>query len=361
MKVSEKLDNREWYGLDKKDIGACLEQFLKQCSDAFSLGRNLPKAGRAFDKILFCGIGGSGLAGELLKNLGLCYSSLPVYTHRSYDVPSFADSKTLVIVLSYSGNTEEAISAFDAGLRRGCLLVAATSGGILQKRAAATDVPLLLLPQGYQPRMATFLMAFSLLEWLEENGCFTVAHHTYEELYFRMITLCCRWNPKVPTVKNRAKITALQLYEKTPLLWGSEECSDVAARNLKNQLNETAKTIAYMNHFPEVNHNEIVALGKGRKDIAVLTFRNPYEHPRVAKGFSVCQCLLKERVSRYIEFFPEALSYVTTIAESFYFGDWVAYYLAVLYEEDPGEIKEIDRFKTRMEVDKGEKCTIINN
>ncbi|MEG0874200.1 MAG: bifunctional phosphoglucose/phosphomannose isomerase [Clostridiales bacterium] len=349
MTLSKILDNKEIYNMAKNSIGDCLNNFDKQCDHALFLGRNLCiNLHHNVDFIFLCGVGGSGLAGDFIRNISLQYGITPIFVIRNYTLPHFATEKSLIFIISYSGNTEETLNCYEAAKKLKAPLVAVSSGGNLGDLAKKDGTYLIEIPCGFQPRMATLYMALPVLLLLNNEKIIDLPQEEIGEIYFNLCILKKKWGFSTPAIKNRAKATALQLYGKMPIIWGSEDLTDAGAKNMKSQLNETAETPCFCGAIPEVNHNEIMSFGNKNRNFVLLMFRDKKEHPRIAQRFEISENMLKEQVEKIVTFTAQGNSFLSRLTESIYFGDLVGYYLSILNKVNPEEIAMITSFKARM-------------
>lgn len=348
MTLSGILDKQEAPTPEENSIGYCLAKFPKQCSDALFFGRNLSLSVEKKVKAVFiCGVGGSALAGDLVAAIGELEGKIPFFVIRNYQLPAWADENSLIIAISYSGNTEEVLACYDRAKELGATLLAVTSGGKLQKKAMADGILTIDAPKGFQPRMATLHMALPLLLLLNNEGILYLPDAAIVEAYTTLCQSALRWGEDNPSVKNRAKATAVQLYKKTTLIWGSAALTQLGARNFKNQLNETAKAPAFYGTVPEVNHNEIMSVGQGA-NTALVFLRCRQENPRIAKGFEIAKTILVDKVAVITEVPLPGEHLLTSLCSSLLFGDLTAYYLSRLNKVDPEAIEAIRIFKARM-------------
>ncbi len=348
MTLSRILDNQAKHFATDNSIGLCLANFAKQCSDALFLGRNLElKIAKPVDAVFLCGVGGSALAGEMILNQAGDSGKLPFTVIRNYVLPPWATEQSLVLAFSYSGDTEETLACYNQAKDIKATIVAVTSGGKLGEKAREDGVFTIDIPPGFQPRMATLHMALPVLLLLQSMSLLTLEDQAIGETYTTLCQLTKRWGLENPTLKNRAKATALQLYQKTPLIWGSQGGTDVGARNFKNQLNETAEMTAFWGSVPEVNHNEIMSLAQGG-NIGLVLLRHNNEAPRVAKRFEVAKTMLAEKTALLTEVKLPGQYHLTALCSAMYFGDLTAYYLSLLNGVDPESIALINSFKVRM-------------
>ncbi|MBU2634274.1 MAG: bifunctional phosphoglucose/phosphomannose isomerase [Nanoarchaeota archaeon] len=280
-----------------------LNKFPEQIKEAIKL-KIKPKH---YDKILVCGMGGSGIAGYILRDL----LDIPVFIEQSYNIPKFIDKKTLVFVISYSGNTEETISMYKQVKRKTNNIIIITSGGKLGKEKNVIKVP-----EGLVPRRAIAYLFFTV----------------WGSLGYKGVKL-----QKVNPLE--AKNLAKKIHKKLFLIYISSKYYSIALR-WKDQINEDAKHLALINTLPEMDHNEIES---DLTNCYPLIIRTKDEHPRLKKKLNLTKNLIKAD-----EFYLKGNTKLEKIFYGIQFGDYLALYLAELYKEDPSKYKYIEKLKRLM-------------
>jgi glucose/mannose-6-phosphate isomerase len=308
---------------------------------------------RSITRIVLAGMGGSGLAAKVYKNWpGI---SLPFEIIQDYDLPTYVDQNTLVIASSYSGNTEETLSAINQALDKSKsdaekpLIVVITSGGQLQEIATQNNLPILILPSGYQPRMTLGYQLRALCELFDSVGISNGTVNQLEQAADWLKDKLSEWIPIVPTNENRAKKLALDVIGKSVVVYSSSKFASVAYK-WKISFNENAKTVAWWNQFPEFNHNEFLGWTNQpvEKPYAVLDLRSELDNLQVQKRFAVTEQLLSGQRPA-----PEVINLVgedilKQIIWGVGLGDFVSLYTAILSGIDPTPVDLIEEFKNRL-------------
>jgi glucose/mannose-6-phosphate isomerase len=209
------------------------------------------------DNIIVVGMGGSAIGGDLLKDWVRDKLKIPMEVNREYHLPKYAGKKTLVIVSSYSGDTEESLSAFLDALKRKCMIYCVSSGGALLAAAKHHSVPFLQVPGGMPPRAALPYMFVPLLFLMEKAGFVSGVQAELDEAFALIGKVSKENSPDTPTVESFAKNTAYHIGDSAPAVYGSGVYRSVAQR-FKQQFNENSKSAAKWEVFPELDHNEIV-------------------------------------------------------------------------------------------------------
>jgi len=322
-----------------------------QCAAAWRLGQEaaLPPAKR-YRNIVVAGLGGSAIGGDLLRVFTAGRLGIPVVVNRDYRLPRFVDDGTLVFVVSYSGNTEETLSAYEDARAKGASLVALTAGGKLGERAKADGVPLVAIPAGIAPRAATGYLFLPTLAVLERLSLLEGMAAEVDGLVQHLEALRGQYGPDTPVEQNPAKKLAKSLYGRLPVIWGVAGTTEVAAQRWKGQINENAKAPAYWNVFPELNHNEIVGFeqpGEVLGSIWLVILRDPEDHPRVNLRMEITRSFVGAAagISEFTASGPTRLARLYSLV---YLGDYTSLYLAVLYGTDPGPVRVIDHLKAEL-------------
>lgn len=322
-----------------------------QCATAWRLGQEaaLPPR-KPYRQIVVTGLGGSAIGGDLLRVFTAGQLGIPVIVNRDYRLPRFVDDGTLVFAVSYSGNTEETLSAYDDARARGAAVVALTSGGKLSERARRDMVPLVTVPAGIAPRAATGYLFLPMLAVLERLGFLNGMAAEVSGLVRHLETLRGEYGPDTPTERNPAKKLAQDLYGRLPVIWGISGTTEVAAQRWKGQINENAKAPAYWSVLPELNHNEIVGFeqpGEVLGHIWLIVLRDPEDHPRVNLRVEITRSFVGSAagISEFTASGPTRLARLYSLV---YLGDYTSLYLALLYGTDPGPVRVIDRLKAEL-------------
>ena len=331
---------------DKSDALGVVGKQYQQLSQQYDVRIDLKSDIR---NVVLAGMGGSALPAVFLKSWpGV---SVPLEIVRDYVTPGYVDEHTLFISSSYSGNTEETLSALTDAESKGAQIVVIAAGGKLKARAEEAGYPLYVIPGGIQPRMSSFyfLAAFvSLLEplGLVPSGSLKELGSTAEWLSGQLGS----FGAEVPTDKNPAKQLALELVGKSVVVY-SGPLMFPAANKFKICCNENAKNVAWVNQLPEFNHNEFIGWSSHPEDkpYAVVDFRSNLEHERVQKRFLVTERLLsgKRPAPEVVE--PVGETVLQQLLWSANFGDYVSLYLALLNGLDPTPVDLVEKLKTELD------------
>jgi glucose/mannose-6-phosphate isomerase len=345
-------DPRVFQQTDPEGMLARIREMPWQCQQAWQTAMefSLPADYSEIDKVVILGMGGSAIGGDLVRSLVASEARLPVFVHRDYDLPAFVDDSTLVIVSSYSGNTEETLSGFEKSLATGAKKLAITTGGKVKDIASERNIPVLDIPYKAQPRAALGFSFLPTLCLLQKLGFLTDKSADVAETVKVLEKISQKINEESPLSGNPAKQMAQLLYGQLPVIYGAGILAEVAHR-WKTQINENSKAWAFYEVFPELNHNATVGYEFPKElagKIKVITLRSPSIHKRTQLRYKVT-CELLDRSNIYHESVDsEGESPLSQMMSLVLFGDYMSYYLAILYRVDPSPVKVIDYLKQQL-------------
>lgn len=318
-----------------------IERFPAQLVESLEIGQaaTLTKHDKEINKIYVAGLGGSGIGGDFVAELVKGECKVPYLVGKGYDIPAYIDENTMAIISSYSGNTEETLSAFKQIEKTGAKVVCIASGGKVIARAKEAGYDYIQVPGDWPSPRAC--LGFSLVQQifvLEKLGFISSAISGQIKTAVDVIKY------DQDDIKSQALSIAKKLFGKTPIIYTSDRMESVALR-LKQQINENAKLLSWHNVIPEMNHNELVGWKDTRNDIAVLYLRNKDDHKRNATRIDIN----KEIISKLSETVLEVYSKGQTLPEKMmYFvnlGDWISWYMSELHGVDSIEVDVIDYLK----------------
>ena len=321
-----------------------MEKFLKDLSNqiekarAIAGGVSLPASFiKRPEKVLYCGMGGSAISGDILGTIAQSRSRIHWTVNRTSRLPEWVDSKTIVILSSYSGNTQEVQSIFEQAIVRKASFLVVASGGWLAREAIKRKIPLFRLPEGYPPRFAIGYGTFALL--------FLFMRHHWFEVGKKEIAEVLRTVRRFPVAE--AKQLARKLFQKNVRIYGAGLMQPVALR-WRTQLAENAKTLASCEALPEMFHHEIEGWlfprFKVKRSVAIfLTDKN--EPAWLRKKKKVAMQAIRENGAKVTELKARGEGGLARIFSMVLLGDWTSCELAKLYKVDPMSICIIDRLK----------------
>lgn len=298
-------------------------------------------------QVLIAGMGGSAVSGDYLRTYLAEKISIPIIIQRNYDLPGFVNKNTLVILISYSGNTEETISCLIKAISKSAMLVGIGSGGTLESFFKENKLPFFNIPQGYQPRASFPLLYFPLLRILAILGVSPLNPPDIVETISLLRRMREEFKPTTESSNNGAKGIAQRLYDRIPVIWSPFLC---VANRMKCQINENSKVLAIAEELPEFNHNHIVGFENWSEEnpFTIVIFRFESEHPNVTLRFEITKEVVKNKVE-IVEIQARGNSLLSQLFSATYFGDYISMYLAILNNQDPNTVDSINYLKQQLE------------
>lgn len=297
-------------------------------------------------KIFICGMGGSAISGDLAKLIA-SNTTIPIEVIRDYSLPPYASEGDLLIASSYSGNTEETISAFFDGLSKKLQTFVISSGGKLIEHAKENKLPYVQIPEGYPPRTALGYLLTPIVLLFRNLGLIddvTTKSFTQVPQFLRQL------QTDMESEESLAIKLAAKYYMRIPVIYCSTRLYPIALR-WKAQINENSKAFCHTMEFPEMNHNEINGIKnpKNRCENLWVTFLvDADDNPRVKLRFEITKELIESSVQGYSFVESKGDDPLKRIFYLLYLGDYVSYYLAKYYNEDPIDIPRISELKRRL-------------
>ena len=310
--------------------------FPKQFKVGLEAAKNI-KIKKKFKNIVVSGMGGSTWPTDILTTwLNL---KIPIYINRTYNLPPQTNKKTLLIFSSYSGNTEEPIYSYEEAIERKLFSIAITSGGKLKELSEKNKTPLILIPSGLQPRMATGYIFSALAGILFKIGLIK------KKQILELLGLEKKLKPE--SLENKGKQIAKRLFKKIPIIYTPDKFRSLGYI-WKIKFNENSKVPAFTNYFSELNHNEMNGWKNPLFNFFIIILRDLEDHPRMLKRMELTAKLLKsKKIEVLIIDMPEG-DILTRIFNTILLSDWISYYLALEYKIDPNKIEIVNKFKKLM-------------
>lgn len=339
--------------IDKSNMRGVIIDFPKQFEKALELAKDVKVEGK-FENIIIAGMGGSAFPSDILISW-LSHSNLkvpPIYPHRDYNLPPWIRKKSLIICISYSGNTEEPVSVLKEAIKKKMKVVAITSDGEFEKFSKKHNIPWVKIPSGIEPRSATGYLFAALVKVLINSKIIDDKSKEILEIAKKLKKL---------NYEKKGKALAKKLKNKIPLVYASNKFKCVA-RGWKTRFNENSKIPAFYNYFPELNHNEMTGFTQAHKVLCtdqlqtkqnskfhiIILKDKKSDHPGNLKRMRLFSELIKaEEID--VDFIDiEKGSHLFKILSTILLGDWVSYYLALEYKVDPTPIKMQEEFKKKL-------------
>lgn len=330
--------------LDKSNLLGSIELLNKQCAEAWADVKKIkiPGSYRATENIVIAGMGGSALGGHIIQTLFSDQLRKPLEIIRGYKLPKYAGPKTLLILSSYSGNTEETVSCAHEGKKRKAKIMGLAAGGKLEKFLRANKYPTYIFKTTYnpsnQPRMGLGYSLFGQIGLLAKCGLLKIDGGETNKTISSM-----------PRGNALAKNTAEKLKNKIPVIVASEFLLG-NAHVFANQINENAKCFAAYFELPELNHHLMEGLKNpaANKNLKFVLVDSNLYHPRNRKRYNILKEVLRKNKVDFIEYRPKAKTKLRQSVEVLLFGSYTSFYLAMLYNLDPSPVPWVDFFKKKL-------------
>jgi len=318
-----------------------IEKFADQLRTAVSIANNYScpeNRTHSIHEVVIAGLGGSAFGGEITRKIAESQSSVPIQIFRSYTLPAHIGPNTLVIISSYSGNTEETLESLHTALERKSEIVCITSGGKVAEIARVHGLDLVIIPGGYPPRAAAGLSFVQQLSVLHARGIISDFNPALQEA----IDILDAFD-----AHEDAQSVAKNLQGKIPVLYSSDVFEPAAIR-WRQQINENSKQLCWHHVIPEMNHNELVGWVYPEnlmKDLHVLFLRSHTDYGRTAMRFEINKQIINKACPNVSEVFAKGNSLLAQLVYLIHYGDWVSWYLAEENKVDPTPVAVIDFLK----------------
>jgi len=341
------LDSRAVASVDPGGMRDIIASLPEQLAAGMKIGGAARVSIGEAQRIFIVGMGGSAIGGDVFASWLADRARVPIQVVRDYRLPAYARPEDLLVAVSYSGNTEETLSATTQGIKLGCRLVAITSGGTLRDLASPNDRLVLPVPSGLPPRGA-FGHMFGILAGIAEEWTYGDMSAELNQAIVHLQSLRTTLRPEVGVRSNRAKALAVRIRPTVPVIYGAFPFVAIAKR-WQTQLNENAKVLAFSSAFPEADHNELVGWVEDPRNRThrPILLRDRDEAPNLRRQLDITVSLMsrKTKVEQVEDDGPTLLS---RMLGTLYLGDYVSLYLAVLRRVDPLVLKPIQALKAKL-------------
>lgn len=320
-----------------------IENFSKQLSEALSIGENatLKATDKTIQNILITGLGGSGIGGSIVSEIIAKSSPVPVTVNKTYHIPAFVNEHTLVIVSSYSGNTEETLFAMELALEKGAEVAIITSGGKAAEIADEKELNKIIVPGGNPPRS---MLAYSFVQQFYLLNHYGLVDDSFKADIQNAIELI---DEKEEAIVSDSLVLAENLEGQTPIIYCVDGYEGVAIR-WRQQLNENSKMLCWHQVVPEMNHNELVGWKSGNEGHSVIFLRNDDDFDRNQKRVEINQEIIKKQTPYLYEVWSLGKSQIEKTLYLIHYGDWVSLHLSDINKVDVMEIEVINHLKAEL-------------
>ncbi len=327
--------------IDKSNMKQVIIDSTEQLKKGLTLAKNIKIEGD-FKNVIICGIGGSAWPVDILS--AVVTPTIPIYIHRTYSLPIVAKRGSLIICISYSGNTEEPLSSLKEAISKKYSAIGISSGGQVEKLCKENNIPLVKIPSGIQPRCATGYIFSALTKILASKGLI-------EDISEEIVKTSAQLALVNPLLEKEGKKLAKKIGKSIPIVYSSDAFKAVA-QIWKIKFNENSKIPAFYNYFPELNHNEMVGytgLEKSGAKFQVLILQDLQDHERILKRMKLTAGIIKKAGAKVEMVNMQEGSYLFKIFSTLLLGDWVSYYTALENNVDPTPVAMVEEFKSLME------------
>jgi len=324
--------------VDKQDMYSQIKKFGEQLVQAYKMSQTINLKAK-YNQIYIAGMGGSAIAAFLAKEYAESLDSkTPINVINQYELPSTADKNSLIIINSYSGNTEEVLAVYKEARKKGLPTLCIASGGKLKTYCDEEMTDFFLLPRGIQPRVAVPYLFAPVLRVLELNGSIPPQQNE--------ITLAAEMI-KNPALEEKARNLAENCFDKLPVIYASNRLRYVAYR-WKTNINENAKMPAYCHYFPELNHNEMNGFENLPEKVQIVILKEKGDHIRNKKRMDITKSLLTKKGIGVSEIELTGPCFLANTMAAMHVGDLLSYFLALKYNTDPTPVDIVEEFKKQM-------------
>jgi glucose/mannose-6-phosphate isomerase len=348
---ASRLDNvSEIRKIDKSNMLSFSVEAAKHYREAAKTAERISVSYSKPNNVIIAGMGGSGIGGELLKDWARDKTPVPIEVSKDYALPAYADKQSLVVCVSYSGETEESLNAFLDAKKRRCMTYCVSSGGSLLEFAEKLTVPYLRVPAGMPPRAALPYLFVPLLVLLEKTRLAPSVSNDLREGIELLERICQENSPEKPAKQNASKTLALKIGESVPVVYGFGVYRSVAQR-FKQQFNENAKVPSKWESFPELDHNEVVGWEKAGEladHFVTIFLRDKKESNEVRSRIEVTKALMQPAGPKTFEVWSQGKSELARMLSAILVGDFASVYLAVLRNVDPTPVQTINVLKEKL-------------
>ncbi|MBP9884303.1 MAG: bifunctional phosphoglucose/phosphomannose isomerase [Chitinophagales bacterium] len=319
-----------------------IANFTKQMAEAIEIGKavKLSPRHKEIRNVVVAGLGGSGIGANLVAELISAKMKLPFVVCKDYSLPEFADEHTLLIVSSYSGNTEETLHAMEDGIKRTCKIICITSGGSMVALAKKAALDVVIIPGGMPPRSC---LAYSFIQQL-----FVLSYYNLIDDGFivGIKEAISHLDKEEKRIIKQAKSIAKKINKKMIVLYSAANMEAVSMR-WRQQLNENSKVLCWHHVIPEMNHNELVGWRAPGK-YAVILLRNDTDYSRIQQRMNIAKNIISQYTPNIIEIYSKGDSFIEKSLFLIHLGDWVSYFLAEIRKVDPVEVNVIEYLKAEL-------------
>ena len=338
--------------IDTQNMFGSIWNFPDNIIEAMKIGSSIVLQNNfsKVEKVIVAGMGGSAIGGDITGALIGNELDIPFIVIRGYQLPNWVDDRTLVICSSYSGNTEETLSAFDDAQSRNALICSIATGGTLVDKCLSSGCDVIKIPDGLQPRAALAFSFVPMLYLLKKVGKISSESISWLSKSAKLLK-DVREGYSIDDQSNPTWSLAQKIKYHLPIIYtGSERLNPVAIR-LKGQICENGKMLAYNNSLPEMNHNEIEGWENNKElfeQYYIIWLKDKDDHGRVKLRQKATRKILRKNGVKQSVLKMSGKSFSERFLHMIHYGDWLSYWCAIAHESDPGLVEKIIQIKKKL-------------
>ena len=338
--------------IDPQGMKEAVYNFADDINQASEIGKKiiLNNQYNNIENIIVVGMGGSAIGGDINRMLLKNDLTIPLIVSRNYFIPKWANKRTLVVVSSYSGGTEETLSAFKDALSKECQIYGITTGGILSKELSSNNLDFTLIPSGLQPRAA---LAYSFVPMLYLFLHIGLIKIELDNDLISSINLLrsVRDNYSLNNQKNPTWELSNKIFNTIPIIYGETDNTSTIALRWSNQLSENSKMLSFCNEIPEFNHNEIVGWENNPniiENFSIIWLSDESDQQRITIRKKISKKILETTLKKQFEISLNGSTRFERLLHLIHFGDWVSLWCAYIHGTDPSPVEKISRLKKEL-------------
>lgn len=319
-----------------------IKNFPSQLEESLTFSNGIKiEMNRTITNVIICGLGGSGIGGEIVKTWFKTTSALPIEVCHSYDLPQYASETSLIIACSYSGNTEETLSTLDQAIKANSFIIGITSGGKLERVSIELGFPVVKVPGGLPPRSA---LAYPLIQLVKIVSSVVSKNDNVIKQLESSPDFIRKHQSEIIKIAEGI----LDNSEGNNILFYSEDQFEPVGLRACQQINENSKELAFRNVIPEMNHNEIVGWAQAPENIFTVFLRSSLEHPKNSQRIDITHEVISSKTIKHMAIEAVGENLVHQTLYLIHILDWVSLIQAERKQIDVEEVKVIDFLKKRL-------------
>ncbi len=317
--------------------------FSKQLTEAIHIGNGAKQTAspHKISNVLICGLGGSGIGGSIVAELVVSNANVPIQVTKGYFIPAYVNENTLIIISSYSGNTEETLNCMELAIAKNAKIVGITSAGKVLETCKAKGYDCIVVPGGMPPRSC---LGYSLTQLFFILGFHKIIDTNYKAELEAAVKLIDK--EEIAIITEAKKIAAI-LKGKIPVIYATTYNEGIAIR-FRQQLNENSKVLCWHHIVPEMNHNELVGWTEKNQNLSVLFFLDKDDYSRNLARVDINKEVIKNYACDITEIYSKGNSILEKAIYFIHLGDWISVELAELRGVDAVEVNVINRLKSKL-------------